>query len=75
MTLTASGEVQCTNIKQNENYSWIVQLLKFNCLGISCRFVRFYSDYGSGRCLVEDRECGSDGSASGIEVTHCLFYG
>ena len=73
--LTVSREVQCTSIKQNNNesYSWIVQLL--NCLGVSCGFVGFCSNYSSGRCLVEDGGCRSDGGAYGIEVTHCLLHG
>ena len=62
MMWTVSREVQCTNIKQNNNesYSWIVQLLKLNCLGVSCGFMGFCSDYSSGRCLVDDGGCGID---------------
>ena len=52
-------------IKQinNERNSWLVQLLKLDCLGVSCGFAGFCSDYSSGMCLVDDGRCRIDGRA------------
>ena len=36
----------------------MVQLLRCNCLGISCGFTGFCSDNSSRMCLVGDRGCG-----------------
>ena len=41
----------------------MVQLLKCNCLGMSCGFMGFCSDYSSRMCLVDDGRCGIDGRA------------
>ena len=51
----------------------MVQLLKFNCLGVSCGFAGFCSDYSSRMCLVDDGRCGIAGSAYRTEVTHNAF--
>ena len=69
-----SREVQCTNLNQKyKSYSGMVQLLKCNCLGVSCGFAGFCSDYSSGMCLVGDRRCGIGGRAYRQKLHTTLF--
>ena len=56
-----------------KKYSWLVQLLKVNCLGVNCRFVGFCSDYSSRMSLVDDRRCGIDGRAYRQKLHTMLF--
>ena len=52
----------------------MVQLLKCNCLGISCGFAGFCSDYSSRMCSVGDRRCGFGRRAYRQKLHTILFY-